>query len=163
MGAECHDNGVGRQCPARSPVRATCSGRLPGTLPGLSDGRISRQDRARTGLVRESRGNWPGPHSAAWCCPRNSMMTGHSLPALDLSQTPIGPVRDAEFCKGLALGQPALAPFVVFCVAETLAAFAADAEIEFLDVLVLAQGLGLAVEHHPAGFQDIAIGGEIER
>ena len=38
-----------------------------------------------------------------------------------------------------ALGQPALAALVALHISEALAAFAADAEIELLDVFVLAQ------------------------
>src|SRR5216684_8690149 len=59
--------------------------------------------------------------------------------------------------------QPPLAPAVVLDVAERAAAFAADAEIEFLDVLVFAQRRGVAVEHHAAVLQDVAVMGVAQR
>src|SRR6266550_9009047 len=59
--------------------------------------------------------------------------------------------------------QPPLAPAVVLDVAERTAAFAADAEIEFLDVLVLAQRGGVAVEHDAAVLQDVAVMGKAQR
>src|SRR5580704_14551376 len=59
--------------------------------------------------------------------------------------------------------KPALAPSVVLDVAERAATLAADAEIEFLHVLVLAQGRGVAVEHHAAVLQDVAIMGVAQR
>src|ERR1044071_2362397 len=48
------------------------------------------------------------------------------------------------------LRQPPLPALVVLAVAERFALALGDAEVEFLDVLVLAQGLGLAVHHDAA-------------
>src|SRR5689334_4605181 len=55
------------------------------------------------------------------------------------------------------LGQPALASAIVLAFPKRLAFAFGDAEIELLDVLVLAQRAGLPVEHHPAILQHIAI------
>src|SRR2546425_1586082 len=63
----------------------------------------------------------------------------------------LGPGTAAE------LRQPALAPSVMLALAERFAPAFGDAEIELLDVLVLAQRLGLAVEHHAAVFEHIAV------
>src|SRR2546421_6778674 len=49
-----------------------------------------------------------------------------------------------NFC----LRQPALAPAIVLALAERFALAFGDAEIEFLHVLVLSQGFGVAVEHN---------------
>src|SRR6266481_2885763 len=61
------------------------------------------------------------------------------------------------------LRQPALAPPVVLALAERLAPPFRHAEVEFLHVLVLAQGLGIAVEHHAAAFQHIAVARVFQR
>src|SRR5258708_28037040 len=53
------------------------------------------------------------------------------------------------------LRQPALAPPVMLALAERFAAALGHAQVELLDVLVLAQPLGLAVEHHAAVLQHI--------
>ena len=63
-----------------------------------------------------------------------------------------------EECSG-HLGQPAFAPPVVFDVAVAVAAGGAETEIKFLDVLVLAQRGGGAIEHHAAVFENIAMVG----
>ncbi len=55
-------------------------------------------------------------------------------------------------------GQPAFAPLVMLDVLEALAAFAADAKIEFLDVFVFTQRFGLTVEDNPARFENVAVG-----
>src|SRR5262249_41503035 len=55
------------------------------------------------------------------------------------------------------LRQPALAPPVMLALAERFAPAFGDAEIELLDVLVLAQRLGFTVEHHAAVFEHIAV------
>src|SRR6476620_7234541 len=62
-----------------------------------------------------------------------------------------------------ASSQPALAPLVGLHVAEALALGAADAEVELLDVLVLAQRLGVAVHHDAAVLQDVAVSGVAQR
>ena len=59
--------------------------------------------------------------------------------------------------------QPTLAPLVMLHVAERLALALGDAEVELLDVLVLAQRLGLAVHHDAAVLQDVAVAGILER
>jgi hypothetical protein len=72
-------------------------------------------------------------------------------------------VETGNYVRG-SLGQSQrIAPSVVLDVAERAAALAADAEVEFLDVLVLAQGSGLAVEHHAAVLQDVAVMGVAQR
>src|SRR5512133_1036120 len=55
------------------------------------------------------------------------------------------------------LRQPALAPPVMFAFAERLSSAFGDAEIELLHVLVLAQRLGIAIEHHAAVLQHITV------
>src|SRR6516164_4263624 len=61
------------------------------------------------------------------------------------------------------LRQPALAPPVMLALAERFAPALGHAEIELLDVLVLAQCLGLAVEHHAAVLQHIAVTRVLQR
>src|SRR5262249_7202113 len=56
-----------------------------------------------------------------------------------------------------SLCQPSLAPPVMLALTERFAPAFGDAEIELLDVLVLAQRLGLAVEHHAAVFEHVAV------
>src|SRR5262245_11687388 len=73
-----------------------------------------------------------------------------STPSLSLALTPFR--RNPP-----GLSQPALAPPVVLALAERFAAAFRDAEVEFLHVLVLAQRLGVAVEHHAAAFQHVAV------
>src|SRR5438477_12106041 len=65
---------------------------------------------------------------------------------------------DGKVIAGEALRQPALAPAIVLGVAVGFAgAGLVEAEIEFLDVRVLAQLLGRALEHDAAVFHDIAV------
>src|SRR6266540_274430 len=60
--------------------------------------------------------------------------------------------------------QPPLAALVVLDVAVALAlADAGEAEVELLDVLVLADRLAVAVEHHPAILHHVGIVGEAQR
>src|SRR5215469_8572462 len=61
------------------------------------------------------------------------------------------------------LCQPALAPPVMLALAERFAPALGHAQIELLDVLVLAQRLGLAVEHHAAVLQHIAVTRVLQR
>src|SRR5215471_21012856 len=53
--------------------------------------------------------------------------------------------------------QPALAAFIMLTFAERFALALGDAQVEFLDVLVLAQRRRLAVEHDATALQDIAV------
>ena len=48
-------------------------------------------------------------------------------------------------------------------VAKRLAAFAADAEVEFLDVFILPERRGIAVEHDAPGLQDETVIGIAQR
>src|SRR6185503_16996775 len=59
-------------------------------------------------------------------------------------------------CRRLS-GQPALAPAVVLRVAEVLPSRPAEAQVELLHVGVAGQGRRVAVHHHPAGLQDVAV------
>src|SRR4051794_24118005 len=59
--------------------------------------------------------------------------------------------------------QPALAAAVEFDVAVAFAAGGGQTEIEFLDVLVLAQRGRLAIHDDPAVFQDVAVIGIAQR
>src|SRR4029077_12532889 len=61
------------------------------------------------------------------------------------------------------LGQPPLAPLVVLDVAERFALALGNAEVELLDILVLAQRLGLAVHDDTAVLQDIAVARVFQR
>src|SRR5258708_28112941 len=70
--------------------------------------------------------------------------------------------QSGNYLRGSRL-EPALAPAVVLDVAERTATLAADAEVEFLHVLVLAQARGLPVEHDAAVLQDVAVMGEAQR
>src|SRR5712692_8206826 len=63
----------------------------------------------------------------------------------------------------LLLRQPALAAAVEFDLAVAFAARGGEAEVEFLDVLVLAQRGGGAVHHDAAVFEDVAIAGVTQR
>src|SRR5215207_4558290 len=65
--------------------------------------------------------------------------------------------------RGDGLRQPALAALVMLAGTERFAPALGDAEIELLDVLILAQRPCLAVEHDPAILQDITIEGIFER
>ena len=58
----------------------------------------------------------------------------------------------------MLLCEPSLSSLVALAVAEALTIGAPDAEVELLDVLVLAQGFGVAVHHYVAVFQNIAVG-----
>jgi hypothetical protein len=60
-------------------------------------------------------------------------------------------------------GKPALAALVVLDVLERAPPLAANTEIEFLHVLVLAQILGLAIHDDAAGFENVAVGGVAQR
>src|SRR5262245_13706622 len=53
--------------------------------------------------------------------------------------------------------EPALSAAVGLDVAEALAASGGEAEVELLDVLVIGERLALAVHHHPAVLQDVAV------
>src|SRR5436305_10079426 len=55
--------------------------------------------------------------------------------------------------------KPPLPAFEAFQVFKTLALVAGAAEVEFLDVLVVAQFVGAAVEHRLASFHDVAVAG----
>src|SRR5260370_38566557 len=75
------------------------------------------------------------------------------------AMTPI----DLGLQKWALLRQPPLAPPVVLALAEGLAAAFGDPEVELLDVLVLGERLGLAVEHHAALLEHIAMARAFER
>src|SRR5918992_3342440 len=60
-------------------------------------------------------------------------------------------------------GQPPLPSLVALSLAKAPAVPAPEAEVEFLDVLVLAQCLCLAVQHDPAVLENVAIGRVLER
>src|SRR5262249_44820157 len=60
-------------------------------------------------------------------------------------------------------GEPALAALVVLGVAERFALALGDAEVELLDVLVLAQRLGVAVHDDAAVLEDVAVARVFER
>src|SRR5260370_26568558 len=53
--------------------------------------------------------------------------------------------------------QPPLPSLEAFQILETLALVAGAAEVEFLDVLIVAQLVGAAVEHHLALLHDVAV------
>src|SRR5258708_32760720 len=57
----------------------------------------------------------------------------------------------------MLLCEPSLSSLVALAVAEALTIGAPDAEVELLDVLVLAPGFGVAVHHYAAVFQNIAV------
>src|SRR6516165_2906117 len=59
--------------------------------------------------------------------------------------------------------QPALAPLVVLAFAERFALALGNAEVEFLDVLVLTESRRGSVEHDAAGFEDVAVTRVFER
>src|SRR5450756_1362288 len=61
------------------------------------------------------------------------------------------------------LRQPAFAPAVMLAVAEGFAPAFGNAEIELLHVLVLGQRLGVAVHHHPAVLENVAVAREPQR
>src|SRR6266705_5398998 len=61
------------------------------------------------------------------------------------------------------LRKPALAATIVLGVAERLASPARDAEVEFLHVLIVGERLGLAVEHHAAVLENVAVARVAER
>src|SRR5271166_1969180 len=63
----------------------------------------------------------------------------------------------------MPLREPALAPLVVLDVAIALATAAGKPEVEFLHVLVRAQGLSGAVEDDAAVLEDVAVIGKAER
>src|SRR6185437_4547485 len=56
-----------------------------------------------------------------------------------------------------ANSQPALAALEALQILKTLALVAGAAEVEFLDVLVVAQFIGRAVEHHLALLHDVTV------
>src|SRR6266404_6676480 len=59
--------------------------------------------------------------------------------------------------------QPPLPSLEALQVLETLALVAGAAEVEFLDVLIIAQLVGAAVEHHLALLHDITVARDRER
>src|SRR3989442_15144651 len=81
-------------------------------------------------------------------------MNSHAAPWL---------VAGPGFARSVKLRQPPLAPPVMLALAERFAATFGDPEVELLDVLVLAERLGLAVEHHAAVLQHIAVARAFER
>src|SRR5436305_14890597 len=56
-----------------------------------------------------------------------------------------------------ALRKPSFSALVMFHVSEAAALRTGKAEVEFLDVLVLPQCGGLAVQHDAPGLEDVAI------
>src|SRR5690606_12450029 len=85
--------------------------------------------------------HWPGPGrragaetAAARARRRAEFRARRSMPA----------------CHSPVSGQPALAPTVELGFAEAGAARSRDAQIEFLDILVLGQRAGGAIHHHAA-------------
>src|SRR5258707_360703 len=59
--------------------------------------------------------------------------------------------------------QPPLPPLETFQILETLALVAGSAEVKLLDVLVVAQFAGAAVEHHLALLHDVAVACDRQR
>src|SRR5262249_33527741 len=110
----------------------------PGALKAsaMRSGNRPKKSRSRSSGSRGSR-------ESGWRSPMRSHAGLHSLRAL----AALG--RDAA----AELRQPALAPPVMLALAERFAPAFGHAEIELLDVLVLAQRLGLTVEHHAAVFE----------
>src|SRR6185436_708086 len=95
---------------------------------------------------------------ACHCLSPRSIVPRASAPEEGWIPGPSEQVR-GQASPGMTSRQPALAPLVGLHVAEALALGAADAEVEFLHVLVLAQRLGIAVHHHAAVLQDVAVAG----
>src|SRR5262249_9473336 len=92
-------------------------------------------------------------------------ISANSSPAATASETPSSTVRPPKrrvrpSISSSAIPPPAAAILLDVAIASSLTALAA--EIEFLDVLVLAQALGRAVEHDAAVFHDIAVVGDVE-
>src|SRR5262249_12991071 len=93
-------------------------------------------------------------------------MSANSSPAVTASETRSSTVRPPKrrvraSISSSAIPSPAAAILLDVAIASSLAALAA--EIEFLDIRVLAQALGGAVEYNAAVFHDIAVVGDVER
>src|SRR3954468_5756899 len=91
-------------------------------------------------------------------------MSASSSPSFACNETSCSTRRppkasDTDFSSSSAI--PPSAPTVLLDVAVALAR--AAAKVELLDVLVCAQALGRAVEHHAAVLHDIAVVGHVER
>src|SRR6478735_8243317 len=68
------------------------------------------------------------------------------------------------FCSDAAASrQPALAAAVVLHVAEASPAARGQSQVELLDVLVGPERLGLAIHHHAAVLEDVAVVGIAQR
>src|SRR5713226_4094052 len=59
--------------------------------------------------------------------------------------------------------QPPLPPLKTFQILKTLALVAGAAEVKLLDVFIVAQLVGAAVEHHLALFHDVAVARDRQR
>src|SRR4051794_6071289 len=93
-------------------------------------------------------------------------MSANNSPAVTASDTPSSTVSPPKrkvraSIASSAIPPPAAAIWLDVAVALALAALAA--EIEFLDVRVIAQPLGTAVEHDAAILHHIAVVGNLER
>src|SRR6266581_6700484 len=64
---------------------------------------------------------------------------------------------------GAVILKPPLPPLKAFQILETLALVAGAAEVKLLDVLVVAQLIGAAVEHHLALLHDVAVACDRQR
>src|SRR3954451_10282258 len=75
------------------------------------------------------------------------------------------PWRATESAKVRArvASQPPLPPLEALQVLEALALVASASEVELLDVLIVAQLVGAAVQHHLALFHDVAVTCDRER
>src|SRR5205085_2880269 len=122
--------------------------------------------------------NPPGPGSSSRCglrrrsrqppWPANLILLSEATAdrwpvSLTLIRRPLRSGSRAHTSKAGDSGQPALPAAVEFDVAVVFAAGGGEAEVEFLDVLVLAQRRGGAVHHHPAVLQNVAVSGVAQR
>src|SRR5262249_57606753 len=100
-----------------------------------------------------------------WLAAHHSSRTGQT--ESNCSHVPfqgeVGSKRRASCQTGPSESQPALAAAEASQVLEALALLAGAAEVEFLDVLVVAQRLRGSVEHDLALLHDVAVTGDRQR
>src|SRR6266513_1664222 len=87
----------------------------------------------------------------------SSFVAPGSIPVMTDRVASADPPRRPTARLGQRLRQPALASPVMLAFAERLSLALGDAEIKLLHVLVLAQRLGVAIEHHTAVLQHVAV------